>query len=516
MGVSVSRVSVCRAQFFLHSLSDLSKTYATVDRQKVNYGSAHIGTRVTEVAINILPSHRLGTKAITATVAATAATLALVCAAPSAFAQSGTGPGAFSSEQSSNSETSSNAIDNADELSAENSDRSSTSSFGSSRALDPLLAPRGSAQLPDSVGSGDGSANAGWLGSAVTDIQSLRNGLSSFQDEGALLGSAALGSSLAGRSVAEEGNYSIAKEMSSDEDRGAEETVDHGPKPLLMDQRHVEGNLWEVDIWSPANQTVVTNLLLLPEDPAPAPSLVLMSGADGGAGGANWASETDYEEFFADKHVNVITPMGGGASMYANWLHDDAYAGRQQWQTYLGEEIPQILDTEFNSTNRKAIAGLSMSGGPSLNIAGEYPETFQAAGSFSGFPASSGLLGRFMVNSVISGGEGSSTNAYGLSSSDAWQLNDPSYDPSQLRSTRVFVGTSLGVPSANELLGDWGGLVGIEVVSQYTSNYFTRVAEDAGVDVDRHHEFYGAHTYSLFERQLYKAWDSTFAPALYE
>lgn len=219
---------------------------------------------------------------------------------------------------------------------------------------------------------------AGWLGSAVTDIQSLRNGLSSFQDEGALLGSAALGSSLAGSSVAEEGNYSIAKEMSSDEDRGAEETVDHGPEPLMMDQRHVEGNLWEVDIWSPANQTVVTNLLLLPEDPAPAPSLVLMSGADGGAGGANWVSETDYEEFFADKHVNVITPMGGGASMYANWLHDDAYAGRQQWQTYLGEEIPQILDAEFNSTNHKAIAGLSMSGGPSLNIAGEYPETFQA------------------------------------------------------------------------------------------------------------------------------------------
>ena len=58
--------------------------------------------------------------------------------------------------------------------------------------------------------------------------------------------------------------------------------------------------------------------------------------------------------------------------------------------------------------------------------------------------------------------------------------------------------------------------MGIEVVSQYTSNYFTRVAEEAGVEVDRHHEFYGAHTYSLFERQLYKAWDSTFAPALYE
>lgn len=288
-----------------------------------------------------------------------------------------------------------------------------------------------------------------------------------------LLGSAALGSSLAGSSVAEEGNYSIAKEMSSDEDRGAEETIDHGSEPFVMDQRHVEGNLWEVDIWSPANQTVVTNLLLRPEDPAPAPSLVLMSGADGGA-------------------------------------------GRQQWQTYLGEEIPRILDSEFNSTDRKAIAGLSMSGGPSLNIAGEYPATFQAAGSFSTFPASSGLLGRFMVNSVISGGEGSSTNAYGLSSSNAWQFNDPSYDPSQLRDTRVFVGTSLGVPSANELLGDWGGLVGIEVVSQYTSNYFTRVAEEAGVEVDRHHEFYGAHTYSLFERQLYKAWDSTFAPALYE
>lgn len=454
------------------------------------------------MTLTFLPARRL-TPTTTAlrTVARTAVAVSFISAlasAPLASAQSGTGPGAYSSEQSSNSETSSNAIDRADEMSAENSDKSSTSSFGSSGALDPLLAPRGSAQLPDSVGSGDGSANAGWLGSAITDTQALSSGSSNESP------------------AAEEGNYSITKELSSGEDRGQAESVDHGPEPKLLERRHIEGNLWEVDIWSPANQTVVTNLLLLPEDPAPAPSMVLMSGADGGAGGANWATETDYEEFFADKHVNVITPMGGGASMYANWLHDDAYAGRNQWQTYLGEEIPEILDKEFNSTNRKAIAGLSMSGGPSLNIAGEYPETFQAAGSFSGFPASSGLLGRVLVANVIQGGEGSSTNAFGLSSSDAWQLNDPSYDPSQLENTRVFVGTSLGVPSANELLGDWGGLVGIEVVSQYTSNYFTRVAEAAGVEVDRHHEFYGAHTYSLFERQLYHAWDSTFAPALYE
>lgn len=101
MGVSVSRVSMCRAQFFLHSLSDLSKTYATVDRRKVNYGSARNGNSVTEVAINIFPSCRLGTKAITAATAATAATvttLTLACTAPSAFAQSGTDPGAFSSE----------------------------------------------------------------------------------------------------------------------------------------------------------------------------------------------------------------------------------------------------------------------------------------------------------------------------------------------------------------------------------------------------------------------------------
>lgn len=481
------------------------------------------------------------TRSFTALSAVAALSLVATAGSPIALAQSATGPGALSAEQSSNSEASSGAIDNADEMSAENSDNSSQSSFGSSRALDPLLEPRGSAQLPDSVGSGDGSAQGGWLGSAITDWQAILNSLSSVQDassngssgedsssesssneelssfseDGALLGSAALGSSLAGSSVDEEGNYSIAKELRSGEDRGVEEEIDHGPEPLLMDQRHIEANLYEVDIWSPENQTIITNLLLLPEDPTPAPSLVLMSGADGGAGGANWASETDYEDFFADKHVNVITPMGGGASMYANWLHDDAYAGRNQWETYLGEEIPKILDKEFDSTERKAIAGLSMSGGPSLNIAGSYPDTFQAAGSFSGFPASSGLLGRALVNSVINGGEGSSTNAYGLSSSDAWQLNDPSYTPSALVGTRVFVGTSLGVPTANELLGDWGGMVGIEVISQYTSNYFTRVAEEAGVEVDRHHQFYGAHTYSLFERQLYAAWESTFAPVLY-
>lgn len=353
----------------------------------------------------------------------------------------------------------------------------SSLSFGSSGAFDPFFAPLGSSTSSNTSSNGEALGSADEAYSGAQELSS--NGLSSSRDY-----------------------------------RGEPVSVDYGPEPLLLDTRHVEDNFYEIDVWSPANHTVVTNHLLLPEGDVPRPTLYLLSGADGGAGGRNWHSETDYEAYFAEWNVNVVTPIGGGSSMYADWYRADRDAGVQQWETYITKELPTIVDANFHGTGRDAIAGASMSGGPSLHMAGAHPDRFVTAGSISGYPASSGLVGRLIVEQVISGKDGSSANLWGTPADPAWRTNDPAFDPSLLANTPVFVGTALGIPTARDFTGNWFFFMLLEVLSQFASNYFTRAAEDAGVQVTRYQHVFGAHTYSNFEQELYYGWENVFAEAL--
>lgn len=72
-------------------------------------------------------------------------------------------------------------------------------------------------------------------------------------------------------------------------------------------------------------RSVTVEVLPAPDGARPAPTLYLLNGVDGGSGiggwsaGSNWFTKTDATEFFADKQVNVVMPVGGGASFYTDW-----------------------------------------------------------------------------------------------------------------------------------------------------------------------------------------------------
>ncbi|GAA3184792.1 hypothetical protein GCM10020255_080840 [Rhodococcus baikonurensis] len=74
----------------------------------------------------------------------------------------------------------------------------------------------------------------------------------------------------------------------------------------------------------------------LPADTsAPRPTLYLLNGAGGGEDSATWEGRTDVLDFFADKNVNVVTPLEGAFSYYTDWQKDDPVLGRNKWQTFL-------------------------------------------------------------------------------------------------------------------------------------------------------------------------------------
>ncbi|MCQ9676576.1 hypothetical protein [Corynebacterium sp. BF-R-2] len=66
-----------------------------------------------------------------------------------------------------------------------------------------------------------------------------------------------------------------------------------GNKPFITSKRHVHGNHWVVDVWSPANRAVISNNVLLPAGDKPRPSFYLLPGVEGGQAGMNWMTHSD-------------------------------------------------------------------------------------------------------------------------------------------------------------------------------------------------------------------------------
>ncbi len=135
-----------------------------------------------------------------------------------------------------------------------------------------------------------------------------------------------------------------------------------GPSPASAEPR-----ITRVDVYSESMGRWVANDVISPASAGPAPTFYLLTGIGGGSDGISWFNNTGVRDFFADKHVNVVMPIGGQYSMYTDWDADDPVLGRNKWQTYLTSELPAAIDGRFATTGANAIGGVSMAGGAVLD-----------------------------------------------------------------------------------------------------------------------------------------------------
>jgi len=153
-----------------------------------------------------------------------------------------------------------------------------------------------------------------------------------------------------------------------------------------------DSRLVDISVYSPSMGRDIPLQVLRPADTStPAPTLYLLNGVDGGKDDATWSVRTDAPKFFADKHVNVVTPLGGAFSYYTDWERPDpglAKSGNNNgvnmWTTFLTEELPPVIDSTFGTTGENALAGLSMAGTSVLDLAMAAPALYKSVGSFSG------------------------------------------------------------------------------------------------------------------------------------
>lgn len=71
-----------------------------------------------------------------------------------------------------------------------------------------------------------------------------------------------------------------------------------------------------------------------------------------------WTIETNIEQFYADKNVNVILPVGGESSFYSDWQRPNN-GKNYKWETFLTKELVPVLNNEFRSNNSRAVVGIS-------------------------------------------------------------------------------------------------------------------------------------------------------------
>ncbi|MEU4311773.1 alpha/beta hydrolase family protein [Nocardia sp. NPDC024068] len=275
------------------------------------------------------------------------------------------------------------------------------------------------------------------------------------------------------------------------------------PMPRVHAERSLGDRAIQVDVFSPAMNTVVTNRVIPAAGGGPAPTMYLLTGIGGGIDGISWWDNTDVRRFFADKHVNVVMPVGGAYTMYTDWHTDDPAVGRARWQTYLTRELPAVVDARFGTTGRNAVAGVSMSGGSALDLAIQDPGRYQAVASYSGCPWAADPAGIAMVSAQVVRGGGNPANMWGPPGADGWQAHDAFVRAPRLAGKTVYLSAASGAPGAIDR--GWG-FPPVEAIADACTSAFAARLGQLGIDAVHVDRSAGAHTWGQFEYDLHDSW----------
>ncbi|MEV6059712.1 alpha/beta hydrolase [Nocardia asteroides] len=290
-------------------------------------------------------------------------------------------------------------------------------------------------------------------------------------------------------------------------------------KPSAVSSIVKDGRTWHLKVYSAAMKKDITVDVQRPADESkPAPNLYLLNGLDAGEGTASWAAQTNALGFLADKQVNVIQPIGGRGSYYADWQKEDARLGLNKWNTFFTQELPPLLDSTLNSTGLNSLAGLSTSGTSVLQLAEAKPGLFKSVAAYSGCAQIADPMGRqFVKFSVETWAGGDTENMYGPDNDPAWVANDPVLNAEKLRGTNLYISSGSGLPVMEDVRyytegnGPMGvvnlGLgVAIEAATNACTQNLKTKLDSLGIPATYMFNPVGTHYWPYWEQALHESW----------
>ncbi|SDL97542.1 S-formylglutathione hydrolase FrmB [Corynebacterium mycetoides] len=224
-----------------------------------------------------------------------------------------------------------------------------------------------------------------------------------------------------------------------------------------------------------------------------------------------WTIETNIEQFYADKNVNVILPVGGESSFYSDWQRPNN-GKNYQWETFLTKELVPVLDNEFRSNGKRAVAGLSMGGTAAMNLAERNPHLFDFVGSFSGYldTTTAGMPAAIKAAQLDAGGYDSEA-MWGTPVSQDWIDHDPKLGIKNLEGKTVYVSSGsgrddFGAPnSVAKGPANMAG-VGLEVISRLSTQTFLEYAARTNVKPIAIFRPSGVHSWEYWQFEMTQAW----------
>lgn len=286
-------------------------------------------------------------------------------------------------------------------------------------------------------------------------------------------------------------------------------------QPSVTETVDVTDRLHLLRITSPAmGREVAVNIISPADISTPRGVYYLLDGNSGQVDTTNWLDPRrgNAEEFFADKNAYVVMPVGGTGSLYSDWETDHPKFGKTKWETFLTEELPPLIDAQFDTNGRNVIGGISSGAQGALMLASRVPDLYSGAVGYSGCYLTEGPIGKALTDLVVINGMANSEMMWGPEGSEPWREHDLFRNASALAGKKVYLSSGNGLPGPHESLNHQGiaqtVVVGglLEAGSNLCTDQLAQALRDAGADVTRSAQPVGVHAWPYWRDELGRSW----------
>ncbi|MEV0773167.1 alpha/beta hydrolase [Nocardia salmonicida] len=191
-----------------------------------------------------------------------------------------------------------------------------------------------------------------------------------------------------------------------------------------------------------------------------------------------WEIETDIPNALAAANINVVMPVGGMSSFYADWNAPSDFFGipangapasgsgagnalaggpgksyRYQWESFLTGDLRNALADRLGFNRyRNGVFGLSMGGSAALTLAAYHPDQFSFAGAYSGYLNISAPGMREAIRIAMLDAGGYNVDAMAPPWGPQWLRMDPFVFAPNLvgNNTRLWIAAGSGLPTSTD------------------------------------------------------------------
>lgn len=250
---------------------------------------------------------------------------------------------------------------------------------------------------------------------------------------------------------------------------------------------------------------------------AGAPTLYLLDGLRAQEDFSGWDIMTNAFDKFAHDRINVVTPVGGESSFYADWISPSNFNGQTftyKWETFMMKHLPEWMENVKGARkDRNAIMGISMSGSAALYFAAKQKFRYSFAGSLSGYLnlSTPGMPMSIRV-AMLDAGLFNVDAMWGPPWSQGWIDHDPFVFAPELRGLSLYVAAGSATPDPGN--GDnpvtpqdhWnnGMGIGLEALSLATTRVFQLRLESLNIPATFSYPI-GVHNWNNWNRELDRA-----------